>query len=98
MRISPDSRTVYVYNALDFEVAAFDAERMERTGAVSVCENPLGESVLLGKRLFYSALQPMSGRRWIACSSVSHVSTPKMTGTPQFIAAFAMPLAAAPAT
>jgi YVTN family beta-propeller protein len=69
VRISPDSRTVYVYNALDFEVAAFDAERMERIGAVSVCENPLGEPVLLGKRLFYSALQPMSGRRWIACSS-----------------------------
>jgi hypothetical protein len=69
VRVAPDGGAVYVYNALDFEVAAFDAERMERMGAVRVCENPLGEQVLLGKRLFYSALQPMSGRRWIACSS-----------------------------
>ena len=34
-----------------------------------VTENPLGDEILRGKRLFYSALMPMASRRWIACSS-----------------------------
>jgi YVTN family beta-propeller protein len=69
VRVSPDNQTVYVYNALDFTVVAYDAERLEPVGTVSVSENPLGEEILLGKILFYSALQPMVGRRWISCSS-----------------------------
>jgi len=69
VRVSPDSKTVYVYNALDFTVVAYDAERLEPIGTVSVSENPLGEEILLGKILFYSALEPMVGRRWISCSS-----------------------------
>ena len=76
IRVSPDGRTVYVYNALDFEVVAFGAERMDRVGAVTVCDNPLDEQVLLGKRLFYSALQPMASRRWISCSSCHPDSQP----------------------
>ena len=69
VRVSPDSKTVYVYNALDFNVMAFDAESMRRVATISVTENPLSADVLLGKQLFYSALQPMVGRRWISCSS-----------------------------
>ena len=69
VRVSPDSKTVYVYNALDFNVVAYDTEKLERVGTITVCENPLGKEVLEGKRLFYSALQPMVGRRWISCSS-----------------------------
>jgi YVTN family beta-propeller protein len=68
-RFAPDGEAIYVYNALDFELAAYGAERLQRIAAVTTCENPLGEQVLLGKRLFYSALQPMASRRWIACSS-----------------------------
>jgi cytochrome c peroxidase len=34
-----------------------------------VTDNPLGDKVLRGKILFYSALQPMVGRRWISCAS-----------------------------
>jgi YVTN family beta-propeller protein len=69
VKVSPDNKTVYVYNALDFAVAAYDADSMERIAAIPVCGNPLGEEVLLGKILFYSARQPMVGRRWISCAS-----------------------------
>lgn len=69
VRVSTDGSTFYVYNALDFEVVAYEAERCERIAAISVCENPLNEQILTGKRLFYSAQQPMVGRRWISCSS-----------------------------
>ncbi len=60
---------LYVYNALDFEVVVYDAVTLDKLAAVGVTDNPLGEEVLLGKRLFYSALEPMVGRRWISCSS-----------------------------
>ena len=69
VRVSPDSQTVYVYNALDFNVVAYDSERLEPIKTIQVCENPLGDEILAGKILFYSALQPMVGRRWISCSS-----------------------------
>ena len=69
VRVSPDNKTVYVYNALDFNVVAYDTEKLERVGTITVCGNPLGKQVLEGKKLFYSALQPMVGRRWISCSS-----------------------------
>ena len=69
VRVAPDNKTFYVYNALDYNVVAYDAERLRPIATVSVCENPLGEEMHLGKILFYSALQPMVGRRWISCSS-----------------------------
>ncbi|MCO6456338.1 MAG: c-type cytochrome [Pirellulaceae bacterium] len=69
VRFSPDGLKLYVYNALDFELVAYDAESLRAAGKVAVCENPLGGQVLQGKRLFYSALPPMVGRRWISCSS-----------------------------
>ncbi len=69
LRVAPDGHTVYVYNALDFAVVAYDAQTLERLAEVTVTENPLGDEILAGKRLFYAALQPMVGRRWIACSS-----------------------------
>ncbi len=68
VRVAPDG-TVWVYNALDFNVTAHDPENLETIATVPVTENPLGEEILRGKRLFYSALQPMVGRRWISCSS-----------------------------
>lgn len=68
-RVSPDSKTLYVYNALDFNVVTYDVRTLLRGVTIPVCENPLGDEILLGKRLFYSALQPVVGRRWISCSS-----------------------------
>lgn len=69
VRVAPDGKTFYVYNALDFEVVAYDAATFKRTAAVAVTDSPLSEEKLKGKRLFYTALQPMVGRRWISCSS-----------------------------
>jgi DNA-binding beta-propeller fold protein YncE/cytochrome c553 len=69
VRVAPDGKRFYVYNALDFEIVAYRSDRLEPAATIPVTENPLGEQVLRGKRLFYSALQPMVGRRWISCSS-----------------------------
>ncbi|MBC8873405.1 MAG: hypothetical protein H8E44_28545 [Planctomycetes bacterium] len=69
VRVAPDGETFYVYNALDFAVAAYDAQRLRLLATIPVCDNPLGEEVRQGKILFHSALQPMVGRRWISCSS-----------------------------
>ena len=69
VRVAPDNGTVYVYNALDFNVVAYDTESLRPMATIRVTDNPLGKEILDGKRLFYSALQPMVGRRWISCSS-----------------------------
>ena len=69
VKYSHDGKWFWLYNALDFEVVAYDAKTHQRVGLVRVTENPLGDEILRGKRLFYSALMPMASRRWIACSS-----------------------------
>lgn len=69
VRVSPDGKRVFVYQALDFSLAVFDTKTLNRVGTVAVTENPLGDEVLRGKILFYSASQPMVGRRWISCAS-----------------------------
>lgn len=69
VRATADGSAVIVYNALDVELVAF---RTSDFGLVARCEvtrNPLSEEVLLGKKLFYTALQPMTSRSWISCSS-----------------------------
>jgi YVTN family beta-propeller protein len=69
VRFAPDGKTFYVYNTLDFNIVGFDSDTLQKTATISVCENPLSPEVLQGKILFYSALQPIVGRRWISCSS-----------------------------
>lgn len=69
VRVSPDSKTFYIYNALDFNVVAYDAASLRKLATIQVTGNPMSEEMLEGKRLFYTALQPMASRRWIACSS-----------------------------
>ena len=69
VRVSPDGSRFFVYTALDFEVIAFDAKSLRQTARVSVTKNPLSPEIHLGKVLFYTALQPMTARRWISCSS-----------------------------
>jgi YVTN family beta-propeller protein len=67
--VSPDSRTVYVYDTLDFQVRFIDADSL-RTVAQVPCATPAKTPEWVrGKLLFNSALQPMVGRRWITCSS-----------------------------
>jgi YVTN family beta-propeller protein len=69
VKVAPDGERFYIYNALDFEVVAYDADSLQPVGKVSVCESPLDDELLLGKKLFYLATQPMVGQRWISCSS-----------------------------
>ena len=69
VRVAPDGKTVYVYNALDFNVVAYDTNSMRPNATISVCDNPLDGDVYVGKVMFYSALQPMVSRRWISCAS-----------------------------
>jgi YVTN family beta-propeller protein len=69
VRVAPDGQTLYVYNALDFTVTAFDTKSLTEKATIAVTENPLGDEKLRGKRLFYSAQQPIVGRRWISCAS-----------------------------
>ncbi len=76
VKYSNDGKWFWLYNALDFEVVAYDAKTLSRAGLVRVTENPLSDEILRGKRLFYSALMPMASRRWIACSSCHPDSDP----------------------
>ncbi len=69
VRASADGRSLYVYNALDFELVEFDTATLTAARTASVTDHPLPEPLRTGKALFYTALQPMSGRQWIACSS-----------------------------
>lgn len=69
VKITPDGSRFYVYNALDFEVVGYSSDTLRKLTTVAVTQNPLPDDVLLGKILFYSALQPMVGRRWISCAS-----------------------------
>jgi YVTN family beta-propeller protein len=69
IRLSPDGKLAYVYNTMDFEVTIHDAARMQKLGAVKVCEPPKTPEWVLGKVLFNTANAPLTSRRWIACSS-----------------------------
>ena len=69
VRVSPDGRRFFVYNALDFNVVAYDANTARPLATIPVTKNPLSAELHRGKILFYTALQPMVGRRWISCSS-----------------------------
>lgn len=68
IRVSPDSKTVYVYNTLDFAVSIHNAD-MKRLDTVKVCEPPKTPEWVRGKVLFNTALPPLSARRWVACFS-----------------------------
>jgi len=69
IRVSPDGNTVYVYNALDFNVGVYKAANMEKMATIKVCDPPKTPEWVRGKVLFSTALPPMSSQRWIACSS-----------------------------
>lgn len=69
VRVSPDSQTVYIYNALDFSVSVHDAVRMTKLADIKVCDPPKSPEWTLGKIVFNTALPPLTSRRWVACSS-----------------------------
>ncbi len=69
VRVANDSSAFYIYNALDFNVVVYDAKTLRQRAVIPVTQSPLSAEILLGKQLFYSALEPMASRRWISCSS-----------------------------
>ena len=69
VRVSPDGKTVFVYNALDFTVSFHEAGRLRRLATVKVCEPPKTPEWVRGRILFNTALPPMTSRLWIACAS-----------------------------
>ncbi len=69
IRFNHDGSQFFIYNALDFNITVHDATTGRNLQTIAVCDCPLDEELLLGKQLFYSANQPMVGRRWISCSS-----------------------------
>jgi YVTN family beta-propeller protein len=69
VRVSPDGKTVYIDNALDFTVTFHDAATMRRVATVQVCEPPKSPEWVRGKILFNTANRPLTSRRWIACAS-----------------------------
>ena len=69
VRTSPDGATVYIYNAMDFNVTCHNAATMRRTATIKVCDPPKTPEWVRGKVLFNAATPPMSSRQWIACSS-----------------------------
>lgn len=69
VRVSPDGKTVYVYNVLDFAVSFHEGERLRRLATVKVCDAPKSPEWVRGKVLFNTALPPMTSRLWIACAS-----------------------------
>jgi YVTN family beta-propeller protein len=68
VRVSPDGKTVYVYNALDFAVSVYDADMRPRA-TIKVCDPPKTPEWVRGKVLFNTAKFPMSARRWVAFAS-----------------------------
>jgi YVTN family beta-propeller protein len=69
VRVSPDGKQVYIYNALDFAVSIHRADNMSRLDTVKVCSPPKSPEWVRGKILFNTANSPMSQRRWVACVS-----------------------------
>ena len=69
VRVSPDSKTVYVYNALDYAVSVHNGETMQKLATIPVCQPPKTPEWVRGKVLFNTAKSPMSQRRWVSCSS-----------------------------
>jgi YVTN family beta-propeller protein len=69
VRVSGDGELLFVYNALDFQVAVYATATLQPLAKIDVTKSPLDAELLLGKKLFYLAKDPMSSRRWISCSS-----------------------------
>lgn len=69
LALSPDGLHLFISNNLDGSLSIFDLRSTppaSRTLAVTTI--PLSAELLTGKRLFNSALPPMSQEHWLACS------------------------------
>jgi YVTN family beta-propeller protein len=66
---SPDGKSVFVLNALDFTLAIYDADPFRLRAEVTLCKPKLSPQIVRGMELFNLADNPMSRLSWISCSS-----------------------------
>jgi YVTN family beta-propeller protein len=69
LALSPEGGRLFVLNALDGTLDVFDTAALAHVETVTLTDIPLAENVLAGKRLFNSALGPMSREHWVACAA-----------------------------
>jgi len=69
IRVNPNGKEVYVYNALEFNVTIHDPTSMSKITSMKSCDPPKSPEWVRGKILFATSLSPMTSRRWVACFS-----------------------------
>jgi YVTN family beta-propeller protein len=69
VRVSPDGKWLYVYNALDFDIRVIEIATLRTVERITTCAPPMTPEWVRGKILFSTANAPMTSARWIACSS-----------------------------
>ncbi len=69
IRVNPNGKEVYVYNALQFDVTIHDPIRMNKIASMKSCDPPKSPEWVRGKILFNTSNPPMTSRRWVACFS-----------------------------
>jgi YVTN family beta-propeller protein len=76
VRVSPDGKSVYVYNAMDFSVSVYSVDGRQAEAKIAVCAPPKSPEWVRGKTLFESAKPPMTSPRWVSCSSCHPAGQP----------------------
>jgi len=70
LALSADGARLFVNNALDGTLSVFDlTSTPPRSHTLGLTTIPLPETLLTGKRLFNSALPPMSPGGWVSCAA-----------------------------
>jgi YVTN family beta-propeller protein len=69
LALAPDGQRMFVDNVLDGTLDVFDTRSMARIATLTLTQIPLPPNVLAGKRLFNSALPPMSTDHWLSCAN-----------------------------
>ncbi|MQG36792.1 MAG: hypothetical protein FI719_00355 [SAR202 cluster bacterium] len=68
--ITPDGAQVFVNNVLDGTLSVIDTDDLAVTHTLALTEIGLSEALLLGKKIFNSAEEPMlSTDNWISCAT-----------------------------
>jgi len=69
IRVNPNGKEVYVYNALQFDITIHEPTNMNKIASMKSCDPPKSREWVLGKILFNTSLSPMTSRKWVACFS-----------------------------
>lgn len=69
LALSPDGSTLFINNALDGSLSIFNLQSSNPPITLTLTTISLDSQILLGQRLFNSALPPLAEDHWLACSS-----------------------------